>query len=163
MIPQAQRLVHGLKIERDTISASTVHLSTTMKLFGCVIFLLSLGLSMFVAFTFEHRGHYTGDGISSDDTWIASKNFAVNGFFRFYFVPIHKEIVLPPELPLPENLPFYTHYPSGGEWIHGVLYKLGMKSRGAHQIFSLSLMYAGALLALHVLLRIFQPWPAVLA
>ena len=120
-------------------------------------------MSAFVAITFDHRGHYTGDGLDNNYVWFASKNFAVNGFFRFHFVPIHQEIVLEPGLPLPENLPFYTHYPPGSEWIHGVLYKLGVHSRGGHQIFSLLLMYAAALLAFHVLLRLFQPWPAVLA
>jgi len=134
-----------------------------IKAFILSAFLLSVGLATFVSFTFDHRGHYTGDSISNDNLWIASKNFATNGFLKLRFVPIHEEIVLRPELPLPATLSFYTHYPPGGDWIHGLLYKLGMHSRTAHQVFSLSLMYVGALLALRVLLRLFQPWPAVLA
>jgi hypothetical protein len=137
-----------------------------MKLYFFVVLLLSVGLSTFVAFTFGHRGHFTGDSISNDNLWVGSKNFAINGFFKLHFVPIQTEVFLDPSLPLlplPAGLTFYTHYPSGGEYVHGFLYKLGMHSRVAHKIFALSVMYLGSLLALQVLFKLFRPWPALLA
>jgi len=108
------------------------------------------------------RGHYTGDGYSSENVWMAGRNFQRWGFIPMHFSPVQNILVDNPKDIAVGSPWFYTRYPPGADIFQGILFKMGFESRLSHRIADMAVAFAGSLFCCLVLKRLFDDTSALL-